>query len=151
MIFFQVVIGGITRLTDSGLSITEWAVIQGTIPPLNEAEWEEAFDMYKEMAKKQYESIHADMTISGFKFIYFWEYLHRLWARLMLMVFLFPFFYYLYKKWLPKWLVKDLGIVIFLASLAAIFGIIMVFFLFPFRVRKNYFRFYSKLIFEQFN
>ena len=75
MVFIQVVIGGVTRLTDSGLSITEWAVIQGTIPPLNEAEWVEAFELYKVAAKKQYETIHADMDLSGFKVIYFWEFL----------------------------------------------------------------------------
>ncbi|MAT54238.1 MAG: hypothetical protein CMN32_07125 [Saprospirales bacterium] len=126
MVFFQVVIGGVTRLTDSGLSITEWAVIQGTIPPLNEAEWQEAFDKYKVAAKKQYETLHADMDLSEFKVIFFWEYLHRLWARLMGFVFLFPFLYFYFKKMLPKWLLKRLGIVIALAALAAIFGWIMV-------------------------
>lgn len=83
MVFMQVVIGGVTRLTDSGLSITEWAVIQGTVPPMNEADWQLAFDAYKVAAKKQYESLHADMSLQEFKFIYFWEYFHRLWARLM--------------------------------------------------------------------
>lgn len=126
MVFFQVVIGGVTRLTDSGLSITEWAVIQGTIPPLNEAEWLEAFDMYKVAAKKQFETLHADMTLSEFKVIFFWEYFHRLWARLMGFVFLFPFLYFLWKKWLPKWLVRRLGVVILLAIAAATFGWIMV-------------------------
>ena len=126
MVFFQVVIGGITRLTDSGLSITEWAVIQGTLPPMNPAEWDVAFDAYKVMAKKQYETLHADMTMSEFKFIYFWEYFHRLWARLMGFVFIFPFFYFLWKKWMPGWLLKRLGMVILLAALAATFGWIMV-------------------------
>ena len=126
MVFFQVVIGGVTRLTDSGLSITEWAVIQGTLPPLNEAEWQEAFDKYKMAAKKQYETLHAGMDLSEFKVIFFWEYLHRLWARLMGFVFLFPFLYFYFKKMLPGWLLKRLGIVIALAALAAIFGWIMV-------------------------
>lgn len=126
MVFFQVVIGGVTRLTDSGLSITEWAVIQGTLPPLNESEWQEAFDKYKVAAKKQYETLHADMDLSEFKVIYFWEYLHRLWARLMGFVFLFPFLYFSFRKMLPKWLLKRLGIVIGLAALAAVFGWIMV-------------------------
>lgn len=126
MVFFQVLIGGVTRLTDSGLSITEWAVIQGTLPPMNVAEWQEAFEMYQVAAKKQYESLHADMTLSEFKVIYFWEYFHRLWARMMGFVFIIPFFIFLYKKWLPKWLLKDLGIVIGLAVLAATFGWIMV-------------------------
>lgn len=126
MVFFQVVIGGVTRLSDSGLSITEWKPIQGTIPPLNEAEWQVAFDKYKVAAKRQYESLHADMTLSEFKVIFFWEFAHRLWARIMGFVFLFPFLYFLWKKQLPRWLLQRLGIVIALAMLAAVFGWIMV-------------------------
>ncbi|HHM20979.1 MAG TPA: heme A synthase [Bacteroidetes bacterium] len=127
LVLVQVVIGGVTRLTDSGLSITEWAVIQGTLPPANEAEWQKAFDLYKAAARKQYETLHADMTLREFKFIYFWEYFHRLWARMMGFVFLFPFLYfYFIKKWIPKWLLRRLGVVILLASLAAVFGWIMV-------------------------
>lgn len=126
MVFFQVVIGGVTRLTDSGLSITEWAVIQGTLPPLNEAEWQVAFDKYKVAAKKQYETLHADMTLPEFKVIFFWEYGHRLWARMMGFVFLFPFLWFLLKKQLPGWLLGRLGVVIGLAMLAAVFGWIMV-------------------------
>lgn len=126
MVFFQIIIGGVTRLTDSGLSITEWAVIQGTLPPMNEAEWTEAFNKYKVAAKKQYETLHADMSLGEFKIIFFWEYAHRLWARLMGFVFLFPFLWFLYKKQLPGWLLRRLGIVIGLASLAAVMGWIMV-------------------------
>jgi heme a synthase len=126
MVFFQVVIGGVTRLTDSGLSITEWAVIQGTLPPLNEAEWQVAFDKYKVAAKKQFEALHADMTLQEFKVIFFWEYAHRLWARLMGFVFLFPFLWFLVKKQMPGWLLRRLGVVIGLAMLAATFGWIMV-------------------------
>jgi cytochrome c oxidase assembly protein subunit 15 len=126
MVFFQVIIGGVTRLTDSGLSITEWAVIQGTIPPLNEAEWQVAFEDYKTAAKKQYESLHADMTMGEFKMIYFWEYVHRLWARLMGFVFLIPFLLFLWKQWLPRWLLRRLAVVIGLAALAAVFGWVMV-------------------------
>lgn len=126
MVFIQVLVGGITRLTDSGLSITEWAVIQGTIPPLNEVEWQVAFDKYKVAAKKQYETLHADMTLSEFKVIFFWEYIHRLWARTMGFVFLFPFIYFLWKKQLPRWMVKGLGIVVVLAAIEALMGWIMV-------------------------
>lgn len=126
MVFFQVVIGGVTRLTDSGLSITEWAVIQGTIPPLNEAEWQVAFEKYKTAARKQFETLHADMSLGEFKFIFFWEYAHRLWARLMGFVFLLPFLFFLWRKWLPGWLVRRLGVVIGLAAMAAVFGWIMV-------------------------
>ncbi len=126
MVFFQVFIGGVTRLTDSGLSITEWAVIQGTLPPMNPGEWDVAFEKYKISARRQYESLHGDMTMSEFKVIFFWEYFHRLWARLMGFVFIIPFFYFLYKKWIPGWLLKRLGVVILLASAAATFGWIMV-------------------------
>jgi len=126
MVFIQVVIGGVTRLTDSGLSITEWAVIQGTIPPLNEGEWITAFEQYKVAAKKQYETLHADMTLSGFKVIYFWEFFHRLWARTLGFVFLFPFLYFLWKKQIPNWLLKRLGITVGIAAIVATFGWIMV-------------------------
>lgn len=126
MVFVQIIVGGITRLTDSGLSITEWAVIQGTLPPMNETEWTASFEMYKVAAKKQYESLHADMTLSEFKVIYFWEYMHRLWARFMGFVFLIPFLFFLWKKWMPGWLIRRLGIVILLAIAAATFGWIMV-------------------------
>ncbi len=127
LVFVQVLIGGITRLTDSGLSITEWEVISGTLPPLNEAQWIDAFEKYKVAAKKQFESLFGDMTLSEFKFIYFWEYFHRLWARTMGFVFLFPFLFFVWKKMLPTWLIKRLAIVIGLAMLAATFGIIMVY------------------------
>ena len=74
----QVIIGGITRLTGSGLSITSWDIITGVIPPMNKAEWIELFDLYKETP--QYQKINSDFTMKDFKFIYFWEYLHRLWV-----------------------------------------------------------------------
>lgn len=126
LVFFQVVIGGVTRLTDSGLSITEWSVIQGTLPPMNEAEWIDAFDKYKVHANKQYLSLHADMDLKEFKVIFFWEYFHRLWARMMGFAFLFPFLFFLAKKRLTKRVIKRLGVVILLAMCAATFGWIMV-------------------------
>lgn len=126
MVFVQIVVGGITRLTDSGLSITEWAVIQGTLPPMNEAEWLEAFDKYKVAAKKQFESLHANMTLSEFKVIFFWEYIHRLWARTMGFVFIIPFMIFVARKQIPKWLMRRLGVVVSLAAVAATFGWIMV-------------------------
>jgi len=126
MIFFQVVIGGVTRLSDSGLSITEWSVIQGTLPPMNKSEWIEAFDLYKVHAKKQYESLHGDMTLGEFKVIFFWEYFHRLWARLMGFVFIIPFIIFNMRGMMPRWLNIRLGIVILLAAAVAIFGWIMV-------------------------
>ena len=79
LVFAIVVVGGITRLTESGLSITEWKPIRGIIPPLNEAEWQAEFENYKRIP--QYSVFNLHMTIEGFKAIYFWEYLHRLLAR----------------------------------------------------------------------
>ena len=124
MVFVQILLGGITRLTGSGLSITRWDIVTGTLPPLNEFEWEEAFTLYK--ATPQYQKINEGMEISKFKFIFFWEYIHRLWARSMGFVFLFPFVFFLYRGWLKKETIRRLIVVIMLAALAALFGWIMV-------------------------
>ena len=130
MVYTQIIIGGITRLTGSGLSITKWEIVTGTLPPMTEDGWEEEFDKYKETP--QYQKINVGMemgsifTAGTFKFIYFWEYLHRLWARSMGFVFLFPFLFFYLRKWIPMSLVKRLGLVILLAALAATFGWIMV-------------------------
>jgi len=124
MVFFQVVIGGVTRLTGSGLSITKWEVVRGTIPPLSQADWVKEFDFYKQTP--QYEKINKGMSLSEFKFIYFWEYFHRLWARTMGFVFLIPFIFFLARGKLSKSLVIDLGIVILLAVIVASVGWIMV-------------------------
>jgi cytochrome c oxidase assembly protein subunit 15 len=126
MVFIQVMIGGITRLTDSGLSITEWEVVKGVIPPTNEDAWNIAFEKYQTHARTQFENIHSDMTLSEFKVIYFWEWFHRLWGRIMGLVFFFPFLFFAFKKWIPKWLYIRFVIMIFLAALAATFGWIMV-------------------------
>ena len=124
MVFMQIIIGGITRLTGSGLSITKWEIVTGSIPPMHEAAWERAFDLYKETP--QYKKINDGMSMSQFKFIYFWEYLHRLWARFMGFVFLFPFLFFQWKKMLDRPIRIDLLRVVLFAALAAIFGWIMV-------------------------
>src|SRR6185436_14666349 len=92
VIFAMVVIGGITRLTGSGLSITEWNVIMGAIPPLGETQWNEAFEKYKTIP--QYSKVNYDFTLDDFKNIFFWEYLHRLVGRLIGFVFLVPFLWF---------------------------------------------------------
>src|SRR6056297_3062438 len=102
MVLIQVLIGGITRLTDSGLSITEWELVEGIIPPLTESSWEEAFDLYNSAAKTQFDRLHADMTLSEFKWIYFWEWIHRFWARLMGFVFIIPLIYFAAKSLIDK-------------------------------------------------
>ena len=131
MLYFQIIIGGVTRLTGSGLSITKWEIVTGTFPPMDEQTWNEEFDKYKQTP--QYEKINVDMPLGdsifesgSFKFIYFWEYFHRLWARSMGIVFLIPFLAFSYFKWLPSSLKRNLGIVVALAGLAATFGWIMV-------------------------
>jgi cytochrome c oxidase assembly protein subunit 15 len=124
LVFMQVVIGGVTRLTGSGLSITKWEIVTGTLPPLNEQAWEEAFALYK--ATPQYQKLNEGMSMGQFQFIYFWEYFHRLWARMMGFVFALPFFFFWRKGWIDKKLMRRLGVVILLAMLAASFGWIMV-------------------------
>lgn len=124
LVFFQIFIGGVTRITGSGLSITKWEIVTGSLPPLTEATWNEAFDLYKQTP--QYLKINQGMSLSDFKFIYFWEYFHRLWARIMGFVFLFPFLFFIWKKWIDKWMIRQLLYVIFWAMMAAVFGWIMV-------------------------
>jgi len=124
MIFVQVIVGGITRLTGSGLSITEWEIVTGTLPPVNEAAWEVEFEKYK--ATPQYAKINEGMTMGDFKFIYFWEYIHRLWARLMGFVFAIPLAVFWARGMVDKPLLKRLGVVFLLAALVASFGWIMV-------------------------
>lgn len=124
LVFFQIVIGGVTRITGSGLSITKWEIVTGTLPPLTDTAWEDAFDLYKETP--QYKKINQGMSMSAFKFIYFWEFLHRFWARMMGFIFLFPFLFFIRKRWIDNWMIKQLCWVIFWAMMAAVFGWIMV-------------------------
>ena len=125
MIYFQVVIGGITRLTGSGLSITKWDIVTGSIPPLKEDQWQQAFELYKQTP--QYQKINQGMELSRFKWIYFWEYVHRLWARSMGFVFLIPFLIFWLKGYLKdRGLKTDLFIVFLLAGIVGLFGWIMV-------------------------
>ena len=124
MIIVQIILGGITRLTDSGLSITEWKPILGTIPPLNEQQWNEAFDHYKQIA--QFKHLHAYFTLDDFKAIFFWEWMHRLWGRLMGVVFLIPFIIFLVQKRFSKQMVQPMIILFLLGGLQGLIGWIMV-------------------------
>src|SRR5512135_3234374 len=81
MIFGMVVIGGITRLTESGLSITEWKPVMGVLPPLTQEQWQADFQRYQQIP--QYRELNAGMTLDQYKHIYWWEYVHRLWGRLI--------------------------------------------------------------------
>lgn len=124
MLLGQVIIGGITRLTGSGLSITKWEIVTGTIPPLNQKDWDEAFGLYKETP--QFQKINSNFDLDDFKYIYFWEYFHRLWARTLGFVFLLPFLYFLFSKKIDRFLIKRLAIVIFFTAVTASAGWIMV-------------------------
>lgn len=124
MTFMMVIIGGVTRLTGSGLSIVEWNVIMGAIPPIGDAEWQEAFDQYKQFP--QYELMNSDMDLQGFKFIFFWEYFHRLWGRTIGIVFLIPLIFFLIKKWLDKTFIYKLLVLFVLGGVQGLIGWIMV-------------------------
>ena len=124
MLLGQVVLGGITRLTGSGLSITRWDIVSGTIPPLNAEQWNDAFDLYKQTP--QYHKINKHFTLSDFKFIFFWEYFHRLWVRILGFIFLIPFIVFIIKKKIDFYLVKRLLLVVLFAALTASAGWIMV-------------------------
>jgi cytochrome c oxidase assembly protein subunit 15 len=124
MIIIQILLGGITRLTGSGLSITEWDIVTGSLPPLNETAWLAAFDKYK--STPQFKLLNFEFQVSDFKFIYFWEWFHRLWARLMGMIFAIGFIYFLVKKYFRKEMVRPLVILFVLGGLQGAVGWIMV-------------------------
>jgi heme a synthase len=100
MTLLTLIVGGVTRLTQSGLSIVDWAPLMGVIPPLTEAQWQEAFDAYR--AYPEYLELRRGMTLDEFKFIFFWEYLHRMVARAIGLVFLVPFLFFAVKGWLTR-------------------------------------------------
>lgn len=124
MIIVQIILGGITRLTGSGLSITEWDVITGSLPPLNEGKWIEEFNKYKETP--QFRLLNYDFTLKDFKFIYFWEWFHRLWGRLIGIVFAIPFVIFLIQKRFKKDMIQPLVILFLLGALQGAVGWIMV-------------------------
>lgn len=124
MIIIQIILGGITRLTGSGLSITEWNVVTGTLPPLNETAWLEEFAKYK--GTPQFHYLNADFSLKDFKFIFFWEWFHRLWARLIGVVFLIPFVIFLIQKRFRPSMVKPMLILFLLGALQGAIGWIMV-------------------------
>lgn len=124
LILAMVVIGGITRLTGSGLSMVEWNVISGTLPPLSEAAWAQAFAQYQQFP--EFQKLNFTMTLSGFKQIFWWEYTHRLLGRLMGVVFLLPFLYFLLKGYLNGWLFKRLLFILLLGASQGLMGWLMV-------------------------
>ncbi len=124
MLLIQVILGGITRLTGSGLSITEWNVVTGAVPPLNTAQWQVEFAKYK--ATPQYQLLNSGFTLADFKFIFFWEWFHRFWARLVGVVFLVGFVWLILKGKMRSWMVRPLIILFLLGALQGAIGWIMV-------------------------
>ena len=124
LVALMVIIGGITRLTNSGLSMVEWKLIGGVIPPLNDVQWQETFEKYQQFP--EYQKINKDMQLSEFKLIFFWEYLHRLLGRLIGLVFIIPFVIFWIKKWFNPKQKKQLLILLGLGALQGFLGWFMV-------------------------
>jgi len=124
MVFAILVVGGITRLTHSGLSIVEWQPIVGVVPPLNEAEWEATFAKYK--LTPEFQKVNHQMTLAEFKGIFFWEYVHRVLGRLIGLVFLLPFLYFWWRGRIARSLLPKLLGIFVLGGLQGAMGWYMV-------------------------
>src|SRR6185312_2078842 len=124
LIALMVLVGGATRLTESGLSITEWKPVTGALPPLSQAEWEQAFAAYKQIP--QYHALNAGMTLAQFKSIFWWEWSHRLLGRVIGMVYLLPFLYFLWRGGVASELKRRLWLIFGLGALQGAVGWWMV-------------------------
>ena len=124
LVFLMVVIGGITRLTESGLSITRWDPVAGAIPPLDAADWQAQFDLYKQ--SPQYAEMGHGMTLADFKFIFFWEYVHRLLGRLIGLAFALPLLWFWWRRAIPESFGWKLGGILALGALQGAIGWWMV-------------------------
>jgi heme a synthase len=124
LVLVMIVVGGITRLTESGLSITRWEPITGAIPPLNEADWQAAFDLYRE--SPQYQQVNRGMSLDDFKFIYFWEYIHRLLGRVIGIAFALPLIWFAVRRAIPRGYAWKLGLLLVLGGLQGAIGWWMV-------------------------
>ncbi len=124
LIFVMVLVGGITRLTHSGLSISDYKLIQGTIPPMNEQEWQEAFELYKQYP--EYQKLNYHFGLEEFKDIYFWEWLHRVIGRFIGVVFIVPFLFFLITKKLDRPTIKKCLILLFMGGFQGFLGWYMV-------------------------
>ena len=120
MVFLIIIIGGLTRLTDSGLSMVDWRPILGILPPLNNSQWLDVFNDYKLTPEFLY--VNKNMTLEEFKYIFWWEWFHRFFARLIGLVFIIPFFYFLVKKNLNYFFYKRFLIIFSLGLIQALVG-----------------------------
>ena len=99
-VVLMIVVGGLTRLTDSGLSITRWNLVSGILPPLSIKDWEKFFSLYKQIP--EYKLLNSTMTIEEFKIIYWWEYAHRLLGRLVGLLYLIPLLFFTFKNYIKN-------------------------------------------------
>ena len=126
LLFIMVVVGGITRLTDSGLSMTDWHLVTDTFPPLTEEKWSQAFEEYKKFPEYQKINVHNDFQMDDYKFIYFWEWFHRFIGRIIGLVFIIPFFYFLFKKRLSSETIKKCVVLLGMGAFQGFLGWFMV-------------------------
>jgi len=124
LIYAMVVLGGITRLTHSGLSMVEWNMIVGSMPPITNADWQIPFEKYKQ--SPEYQLINNQFSLEEFKSIYWWEFIHRMLGRIIGVVFLVPFFYFLIKKKFEKPFLKKMFVLLALGALQGFLGWFMV-------------------------
>jgi cytochrome c oxidase assembly protein subunit 15 len=126
LLFIMVTVGGITRLTNSGLSMTDWHLVTDTFPPLTDEKWQAAFEEYKKFPEYQKINIHNDFQLSDYKFIYFWEWFHRFIGRIIGLVFIVPFFYFLFKNKLNSETIKKCFILLGMGAFQGFLGWFMV-------------------------
>ena len=112
LVFIIIIVGGLTRLTNSGLSITEWELFKGILPPVSQSSWEFYFNEYKLIP--QYKLINQNMSLAEFKIIFYWEYIHRNLARLIGLFFLIPLIFFYFSKKIDKYYIKNCSIIFFL-------------------------------------
>ena len=124
LVFIIIIVGGLTRLTNSGLSITEWELFSGILPPLNQSQWINYFDAYKNIP--QFRILNPDMSLNEFKVIFYWEYFHRVLARTIGIFFLIPLIYFYFTKKIDKYFMNKSLIVFSLIVLQGFVGWYMV-------------------------
>jgi cytochrome c oxidase assembly protein subunit 15 len=116
--------GGVTRLTDSGLSMVDWKPLMGVVPPISESDWQEKFIQYKQFP--EYQQLNVGMSLNDFKWIFFWEYIHRMLARSIGIVFFIPFVFFLIRYKLPSPIKRRLGLLFVLGGCQGLLGWFMV-------------------------
>ena len=124
LVFILIIVGGLTRLTNSGLSIIEWELFSGILPPMNEVAWNLYFEKYKTIP--QYKLINSSMSLNEFKIIFYWEYFHRILARVIGVFFFIPLVYFYFSKHIKKKYLISCSVIFLLIVLQGIFGWYMV-------------------------